>query len=212
MLKKYCLIFLIGCLIFINSVQSFAIVETGKLDIKVNLNGNGDLIRNDSFEVNYYNEEMYNILLGEFAQGATRDEVPIGKYKLDYIDFVSAKRLHLELKAPKNFEIKKGETTEINFELVKKDYTASSDTPTFWEAQKQETLTPEPTSQSTQEADLNGGVKNNKNTPTPTDKPVKKNKKATQKKYHIDYLTIVLLIALVIALVIIKKKSNIKVD
>jgi hypothetical protein len=209
MLKKYCLIFLIGCFIFINSVQSFAIVETGKLNIKVDLNGNGNLISNDSFEVNYYNEEMYNILLNEFAQGATKDEVPIGKYKLDYIDFVSAKRLHLELKAPKNFEIKKGETTEINFELVKKDYTASSDTPTSWEAQKQETLTPEPTVQSTQKADLNG-AKNNKN--TPTDKPVKKNKKVTQKKYHVDYLTIVLLIALVIALVIIKKKSNIKVD
>jgi hypothetical protein len=223
MLKKYSG-FLIACFLLANSYKVFAVstlspinMDVGKVELHTNFNGNENLIKiENSMSVNYFTKKYYNVLFAELKKDQIID-VPVGKYELDYIEFLESYELKLRLDAPKEFEVKKNETTKLNFEIVKdpnqtpnpiKEKAKEMEKKRAAEMKKENVTDKNATKtdNNTTETDKNITETDNKNMTENVDK--KDNKKG---KFHLDYLTIILLISLVIALVVLKKKSGIKV-
>jgi hypothetical protein len=217
MLKKY-IGFLIVCFILANSYKVFAVntsypMDLGKVELHTEFNGNENLIKiENSMSVNYFTKKYYNVLFSELKKDQIID-VPVGKYKLDYIEFIESYELKLRLKVPEEFEVKKDETTKLNFEVVKDPNQTPN--PIFEKAKEMEKKhAAEMKKEKITETDNNTTETEKKNTTGMDKKKTTENvdKKDSKKgKFHLDYLTIMLLIGLVISLVVLKKKSGIKV-
>lgn len=182
-------------------------MDVGKVKLHTEFNGNDGLIKSENeMTVNYITDDFYNVLFTDLKKDQLID-VPVGKYKVDYISFIGSYELQLKLKAPKEFEIEKDKITNLDFEVVKDP----TQTPNAI-AERAKEMEEKYAAKKKNDHNVIVSNKNKARSNTSKNNDIADNKNPNQKfKFNIDYLAIILLIGLVIALIVLKRKSGIKV-